>query len=330
MLLIAILVLGNTTYLLNTFTQNIGDYFQTVVTKTFDVYAYEGDAGAEWKSAWTIFFWAWWVAWAPFVGLFIARISRGRTLREFVFGVMFIPLGFIFAWFSIFGNSAIDLVANGAVELGETAINNAPMGMYALFEYYPFSEILSFAGVVIGLVFFITSADSGALVLSNLSSRGLSSDVDAPVWLRLFWAAATGLITLGLLFAGGFASLQSVSVIAGLPFSVILVLYMVAMWKSLKEEGNKRKASAVDTANVLNSGKNWKARLQRIVSFPNKNQVQRFLTNMLLPAKKEVESELNNEGLQTQLIERNIDDGGFEGLSLKVGHGTEEDFVYDV
>ncbi|WP_019672028.1 choline BCCT transporter BetT [Psychrobacter lutiphocae] len=330
MLLIAILLLGNTTHLLNAFTQNVGDYFQNVVTKTFDVYAYEGAAGAEWKSWWTIFFWAWWVAWAPFVGLFIARISRGRTLREFVFGVMFIPLGFIFAWFSIFGNSAIDLVANGAIELGEIAINNAPMGMFALFEYYAFSNILSFAGVIIGLVFFITSADSGALVLSNLSSRGLTSDADAPVWLRLFWAAATGLITLGLLFAGGFTSLQSVSVIAGLPFSVILVLYMIAMWKSLKEEGNKRKASAVDTANVLNNGKSWKARLQRIVSFPNKKQVQRFLDNVVLSAMQEVESELNTEGLSTQLIERTVQDGGFEGLRLKVGHGTEDDFVYDV
>lgn len=330
MLLVAVLVLGNTTYLLNAFTQNIGDYFQTIVTKTFDVYAYDGQSGSDWKSAWTIFFWAWWVAWAPFVGLFIARISRGRTLREFVFGVMFIPLGFIFAWFSIFGNSAIELVANGATELGQIAVNNAPMGLFALFEYYPFSMILSFAGVIIGLVFFITSADSGALVLANLSSRGLTSDADAPVWLRLFWAAATGLITLGLLFAGGFSSLQSVSVIAGLPFSLVLVLYMIAMWKSLKEEGNKRKANTVDTANVLNNGKSWKARLQRIVSFPNKKQVQRFLATMVLPAMQEVEAELNTEGLKTSLIKRDGTDGGFEGLSLKVGLGTEDDFVYDV
>lgn len=329
LLLIAILVMGNTVYLLNTFTQNIGDYFQTIVTKSFDVYAYDGSAGAEWKSWWTVFFWAWWVAWAPFVGLFIARISRGRTLREFVFGVMFIPLGFIFAWFSIFGNSAIDLVANGATELGEVAVNDAAMGMFALFEHYPYSDVLSFAGVIIGLVFFITSADSGALVLSNLSSRGLSNDTDAPVWLRLFWAAATGLITLGLLFAGGFSSLQSVSVIAGLPFSIILLLYMVSMWKSLKEEGNKRKASAIGTANVLNNGKNWKARLQRIVSFPDHTQVQRFMQSVVLPAMQEVQSELREGGLETALIEHDVAED-FEGLSLRVGHGDEDDFIYKV
>ncbi len=343
LLLVAILIMGNTVYLLNTFTQNIGQYFQTIVGKTFDVYAYDGQAGADWKSAWTIFFWAWWVAWAPFVGLFIARISRGRTLREFVFGVMFIPLGFIFAWFSIFGNSAIQLVANGATELGDVALNDAAMGMFALFEYYPYSSVLSIAGVLIGLVFFITSADSGALVLANLSSRGMTNDTDAPVWLRLFWAAATGLITLGLLFAGGFSSLQSVSVIAGLPFSIVLVLYMVAMWKSLKEEGNKRKASTVGTANVLDSGKGWKARLQRIVSFPSHSQVERFLQNVVRPAMTEVENELKAGGLTTALDVRNlahigqdIDDGmgessgQIEGLKLRVGHGDQDDFVYEV
>ncbi|WP_131667639.1 choline BCCT transporter BetT [Psychrobacter pygoscelis] len=330
LLLIAILVMGNTVYLLNTFTQNVGYYFQNIVAKTFDVYAYDGAGGAEWKSWWTVFFWAWWVAWAPFVGLFIARISRGRTLREFVFGVMFIPLGFIFAWFSIFGNSAIELVAGGATALGEVAVNDAAMGMFALFEYYPYSDILSFAGVMIGLVFFITSADSGALVLANLSSRGLTNDADAPVWLRLFWAAATGLITLGLLFAGGFSSLQSVSVIAGLPFSIILVLYMVSMWKSLKEEGHKRKASSVGTANVLNGGKGWKARLQRIVSFPDRAQVRRFMQTIVLPAMQEVSAELEAGGLVTTLAEHDGTQGEFEGLSLRVGHGQDDDFVYDV
>lgn len=342
LLLIAILVMGNTVYLFNTFTQNVGDYFQTLITKSFDVYAYEED-GASWKATWTVFFWAWWVAWAPFVGLFIARISRGRTLREFVLGVMFIPLGFIFAWFAIFGNSAIDLVANGATELGQIALKDAPMGMFALFEYYPFSSILSFAGVIIGLVFFITSADSGALVLANLSSEGLTNDADAPIWLRLFWAAATGLITLGLLFAGGFGSLQSVSVIAGLPFSIILVLYMISMWRSLKEEGNKRKASGVDTAYVLNEGKNWKARLQRIVSFPDKKQVRKFMQSVVLPAMQAVEKEMSADGLGLTCVltvhdaqeneketKQDNNMNNMEGLSLRVGHGDETDFVYDV
>ena len=326
LLLLFLLIAGPTVYLLNTMTQNIGDYFQGIVGKTFDVYAYQGEKGAEWKSWWTVFFWAWWVAWAPFVGLFIARISRGRTLREFVFGVMFIPLGFIFAWFAIFGNSAIDLVNNGAVELGKTALADPAMGMFAMFEHYPYASALSFTGVVLGLVFFVTSADSGALVLANLSSKGLASGADAPIWLRLFWAAATGLITLGLLFAGGFSSLQSVSVVAGLPFSLVLVIYMISMWKSLKQEGNKRKASSVDKAMVLDDGRNWRSRLHRLVNFPSAKTALRFMLKTLLPAMEEVSQELNGKGIETKVLHA----ADARKFTFEVLHGDEVDFIYEV
>lgn len=294
--------------------------------KLFDVYAYQGAAGAEWKAGWTIFFWAWWVAWAPFVGLFIARISRGRTLREFVLGVMFIPLGFIFAWFSIFGNSAIELVSHGATALGETALADPAMGMFALFEHYPFAATWSLFAVLIGLIFFVTSADSGALVLANLSSKNLASGADAPIWLRLFWAAATGLITLGLLFAGGFSSLQSVSVVAGLPFSLVLVVYMVSMWKSLRQEGNKRKANAVDKAMVLDDGRNWRNRLNRLVSFPGAKTALRFMVKTLPPAMLEVAHELQAKGIDSTLAQ----DKQNHRLRLEILHGEEVDFVYEV
>lgn len=324
LLLIALLIMGPTVFLLNAFTQNIGDYFQTILGKTFDVYAYEGEHGAEWKSWWTIFFWAWWVAWAPFVGLFIARISRGRTLREFVFGVMFIPLGFIFAWFSIFGNSAIDLVNHGVAVLGETALADPAMGMFILFEQYPYTAVWSSAAVIIGLIFFVTSADSGALVLANLSSKGLSSGADAPIWLRLFWAAATGLITLGLLFAGGFTSLQAVSVVAGLPFSFVLIIYMIAMWRSLQQEGSKRKANNVDMAPVLNQGLSWRDRLARIVNFPSRKTAQKFMKNIILPAMQEVSHELAGKKIETKLLEDE------DALIFQVLHGEEIDFIYQV
>lgn len=325
-LLIALLVMGSSVFLLNALTENIGDYFQTLLGKTFQVYAYTGEKGAEWKSAWTIFFWAWWVAWAPFVGLFIARISRGRTLREFVFGVMFIPLGFIFAWFSIFGNSAIELVNNGAVELGKTALENPAMGMFALFEHYPLASLWSFLAVIIGLIFFVTSADSGALVLANLSSRNLASGADAPIWLRLFWAAATGLITLGLLFAGGFSSLQSVSVVAGLPFSLVLVVYMISMWICLRQEGNKRKATQIDKAMVLDDGRNWRNRLSRLVDFPSAKTALRFMIKTLQPAMLEVAHELQEKGIETKLTE----DKEKHVFKLEVLHGEEVDFLYEV
>ena len=325
-LLLALLVMGPTVFLLNGLVDNIGSYFQTLPDKTFRVYAYEGDKGAEWKSWWTIFFWAWWVAWAPFVGLFIARISRGRTLREFVLGVMFIPLGFIFAWFSIFGNSAIDLINSGAAELGKAALEEPAMGMFALFEHYPLAGLWSTLGVVIGLIFFVTSADSGALVLANLSSKNLSSDTDAPVWLRLFWAAATGLVTLGLLFAGGFSSLQSVSVVAGLPFSLILLVYMVSMWVCLRQEGNKRKAGQIERALVLDSGHNWRNRLQRMVSYPSAAAALRFMLKTLYPAMEEVAKELDKQGLHTRLAH----DKEQHRIRLEVLHGEEVDFLYEV
>ncbi|MDO4907934.1 choline BCCT transporter BetT [Neisseria sp.] len=325
-LLIALLAMGPSVFLLNALTGNIGDYFQTLLGKTFQTYAYAGEKGAEWKSAWTIFFWAWWVAWAPFVGLFIARISRGRTLREFVFGVMFIPLGFIFAWFSIFGNSAIELVNNGAVELGQTALENPAMGMFVLFGHYPLSSLWSFMAVIIGLIFFVTSADSGALVLANLSSRNLASDADAPVWLRLFWAAATGLITLGLLFAGGFSSLQSVSVVAGLPFSLVLVVYMISIGICLRQESNKRKATQIDKAIVLDDGRNWRNRLSRLVDFPDARTALRFMIKTLQPAMLEVAHELQEKGIETKLSQ----DKENHVLKLEVLHGEEVDFLYEV
>ncbi len=326
-LLIALLVMGPTVFLFNGLVDNIGSYFQTIMDQTFRVYAYEGESGAEWKSAWTIFFWAWWVAWAPFVGLFIARISRGRTLREFVFGVMFIPLGFIFAWFSIFGNSAIDLVNSGqAADLAKTAVENPAMGMFLLFEYYPLAGLWSTLGVIIGLIFFVTSADSGALVLANLSSRDLASTADAPVWLRLFWAAGTGLVTLGLLFAGGFASLQSVSVVAGLPFSLILVLYMISMWISLRQEGMKRKAGQVDRALVLDNGLNWRNRLSRLASFPDFQTAKHFMTHTLEQAMAEVAVELEKQRLEVELTTEN---GGVVH-QIAVRYPEQRDFIYRV
>lgn len=330
LLLLTILFLGDTTFLLNALTQNVGDYFQTVVTKSFDTYAYNGDEGAQWKSWWTIFFWAWWVAWAPFVGLFIARISRGRTLREFVLGVMFIPLGFIFAWFSIFGNSAISLVASGATALGDTAINDAAMGMFALFEYYPASSLLSIVAVLVGLIFFVTSADSGALVLANLSTKELSNETDAPVWLRLFWAMAVGLVTLGLLFAGGFGSLQSVSVIAGLPFSFVLILYAISMFKALKEEGNKRKVKTMDTTYVLGEGRQWKNRLHRIISMPSLNEVNAFLQNTVFIAMDEFCQAMSDEKRQAQIQWLTQKDDTKAGICLDVKHGETQDFCYAV
>ncbi|WP_134582902.1 BCCT family transporter, partial [Pseudomonas aeruginosa] len=216
-LLLFVLFAGPTQHLLNTLVQNVGDYLGHLPGKSFDLYAYGGPS--DWLGSWTVFYWAWWIAWAPFVGLFIARISRGRTIREFVFGVLFIPLGFTLAWMSIFGNSALEQALGGASELGRVAIEQPSMALYQMLQNYPWSRAVITVTVLVSFVFFVTSADSGTVVLSTLSAHGGSADDDGPKWLRVFWGSVTALVTGGLLFAGSIDALKSAVVLTSLPFS---------------------------------------------------------------------------------------------------------------
>ncbi len=231
-LLLFVLVCGSTLELLNGFVQNLGDYLDGLVLKTFDLYVYTG-AGAgkseEWLGLWTLFYWAWWISWAPFVGMFIARISRGRSVRELVCGVLLIPLGFTLAWLSVFGNSALDLVMNhGATDLGKAALEQPSMSIYLLLEHYPLSKIVIGLSIFVGFVLFLTPADSGSVMLANLSRSGGELDEDAPNWLRILWSAVVTLVTIGLLFAGNFTAMQTVVVLAGLPFSAVLIAFAAA------------------------------------------------------------------------------------------------------
>lgn len=233
-LLIFVLSMGPTLQLLNTLIQNIGDYVSGFMRKTFDVYAYQSNRS--WLSKWTLFYWAWWIAWAPFVGLFIARISRGRTIREVVTGVLFLPLGFTIVWLSVFGNSVLDLVMNnGAVELTQAALEQPAMTIYKLLVHYPASTFITVVTVFVGFVLFLTPADSGAIMLANLSVIS-NSEKDAPNWLRIFWSALILAITAGLMYANNISALQTTIVLASLPFSFILLLYIVCLIKGLKKD----------------------------------------------------------------------------------------------
>ncbi len=238
-LLVFVLLAGDTLHLLNGFVQNLGDYLNGLVLKTFDLYVYTGQSGKSeaWMGLWTLFYWAWWISWAPFVGMFIARISRGRTVRELVCGVLLIPLGFTLAWLSVFGNSALDLVMNqNAAELGKAALEEPAMSIYLLLEHYPWSKVVIGLSICVGFVLFLTPADSGSVMLANLSRKGGELDEDAPHWLRIFWSALITLVTIGLLFAGNFTAMQTVVVMAGLPFSVVLLLYMYALLKTMRAD----------------------------------------------------------------------------------------------
>lgn len=229
-----ILVTGQTVFLLNAFVLNIGDYVSQFGGLTLQTFAFEQPT--EWLNAWTLFFWAWWIAWASFVGLFLARISRGRTIREFVVGTLLIPFSYVLMWVSIFGNSAIELVRSGNAQFGQTAMNQPEQGFYTMLELYPVFPIVAFIATIVGLLFYITSADSGALVMGNLTSYLKTPRDDCANTVRIFWAMATGLLTMSMLIVGGITALQNATIIMGLPFAFVMFMLMFGLYKALNAE----------------------------------------------------------------------------------------------
>ncbi|MFJ7311238.1 BCCT family transporter [Pseudomonas sp. NPDC098747] len=301
-LLIFVLLFGPTLHLLNGFVQNIGDYLNGIVLKTFDLYVYEGsgEKSERWMGLWTLFYWAWWISWAPFVGMFIARISRGRTVRELVAGVLLIPLGFTLAWLSIFGNSALDLVMNhGAVELGKTALEQPSMAIYQLLEHYPASKIVIGVSIFVGFVLFLTPADSGAVMMANLSCKGGNVDEDAPHWLRIFWSAIITLVTIGLLFAGNFEAMQTMVVLAGLPFSVVLVFFMFGLHKAMRQDVQIEQ----EQAQLAERGRRgFSERLTQLDLQPSQSVVQRFMDKQVSPALEDATAQMRARGLEVQTL----------------------------
>ncbi|MGV8284396.1 choline BCCT transporter BetT, partial [Pseudomonas aeruginosa] len=327
-LLLFVLFVGPTQHLLNTLVQNVGDYLGHLPGKSFDLYAYGGPS--DWLGSWTVFYWAWWIAWAPFVGLFIARISRGRTIREFVFGVLFIPLGFTLAWMSIFGNSALEQALGGASELSRVAIEQPSMALYQMLQNYPWSRAVITVTVLVSFVFFVTSADSGTVVLSTLSAHGGSADDDGPKWLRVFWGSVTALVTGGLLFAGSIDALKSAVVLTSLPFSLILLLMMWGLHKAFYMESQRQRARSHSLAPLMSgNGKRsggWKRRLSQAVHFPSRDEVYRFMNDVVRPAISEVSEVFREKGLA---VDAQLDPGN-ASLSLEIGHGEQHRFLYQV
>ncbi|WP_081408685.1 BCCT family transporter [Acinetobacter larvae] len=234
--LLFVFVTGPTNHLLNSLMQNTGDYLSNFVRLSFDLHIYDAKANA-WLGSWTVFYWAWWIAWSPFVGLFIARISKGRTIREVVLGVCLIPLGFTLAWLSIFGNTAIDLILNhGQQALASLAVQDAALSLFKLLEYLPWHPYVAAIVVVICFILFLTPVGSGTLMVANLSCRGGENDQDSPIALRIFWSVVITLVSIGLLLAGSFHAMQSAVVLCGLPFSVTILMYMYGLHKSLQQD----------------------------------------------------------------------------------------------
>lgn len=320
-LLLFILFLGPTVFLLKAFVQNTGAYLSDIVRNTFNLFAYEK---TDWIGGWTIFYWGWWIAWAPFVGLFIARISRGRTIREFVFGVLLVPTAFTLLWMTVFGNTAIQMVfEQGLVELGQMVSENTSVALFVFLQEFPFANFLTFTAIIMVVIFFVTSCDSGAMVVDMLCSHGNN---DTPVWQRIYWASGVGIVAAALLLAGGLNALQTMTIAAALPFAIILFLAMIGLIKALRVETFKRESLQISAMpqHVATDGGGWQERLQNIVNFPNKATVEGYLDKIVHSALDSVATELQANQIDVVVIRK---EGAVE---LQVKHGDESDFVYGV
>ncbi|MFA1642741.1 BCCT family transporter [Chryseomicrobium imtechense] len=227
-LLIGVVVLGPTLLIFNMFTDSLGAYLQNIVRMTFRAAPLDGES-RDWINGWTIFYWAWWISWAPFVGIFIARVSKGRTIREFLTGVLLLPSLVSFFWFSAFGSTAINVQKSG-INLSGLATEEV---LFATFNELPFATILSIIAIVLISTFFITSADSATFVL-GMQTTGGSMNPDNSV--KIIWGVAQSLIAVILLAANGLTALQNALIIAALPFSFIMVLMMISTVKALQLE----------------------------------------------------------------------------------------------
>ena len=221
-LLVFILFAGHSEYLLREWVQSIGAYLQNLVGLSFTVSAFQGEAGEQWQAAWTSFYWGWWISWAPFVGIFIARVSKGRTVREFVLGVLVVPTLVGILWFAVLGGSALYqeiqspgsmLAADGSVDLQGA--------LFQLFQHLPATQVLTIGAIVLIGIFFVTSADSGALVMGMIATGG---DAEPKRWIRVFFTLATAVLAVALLLAGGLSALQTAAITIALPFSVVMLL----------------------------------------------------------------------------------------------------------
>ncbi|WP_022908092.1 BCCT family transporter [Curtobacterium sp. B18] len=220
-LLLFILIVGPTQYLLRDFVQSIGAYLQDLVGLSFTVSAQQGAAGEAWQAAWTTFYWGWWMSWAPFVGIFIARISKGRTVRQFVFGVLLVPTALTMLWFAVLGGAAIHRQMNGGGLIGADGSVDVEGSLFTLLSDLPAGTVLTFGAILLIGVFFVTSSDSGSLVMAMIASGG---DIEPKNWLRVFFAGVSALLAVALLLTGGLNALKTAAITTALPFSIVLLL----------------------------------------------------------------------------------------------------------
>ena len=287
-LLIFVLMAGPTLYLLSAFSDNIGTYLSNLVQLSFKTYVYEQEHTG-WFSGWTILYWAWWCSWAPFVGLFIARISKGRTIREFIFGVLVIPSMFGILWFTVFGNTAIWLNDGEAAGTLGQMISSPETLLFKFLDYLPLSGVTGLVSLVVISLFFITSADSGIYVLNNIASRDKS--LAAPRWQAVMWGVLMSVVAIVLMQSGGLANLQAMTLLVALPFAMLMLLMCFSLWKGLNAD-KKYFDTKVNPTSIFWTGDKWKERLEQMMNQTQEKDILRFLKHTVLPAMRELRQEL--------------------------------------
>ena len=324
-LLIFVLVAGPTLYLLSAFSDNIGTYLSNLVQLSFKTYVYEQEHTG-WFSGWTILYWAWWCSWAPFVGLFIARISRGRTIREFIFGVLVIPSMFGILWFTVFGNTAIWLNDGEAAGTLGQMISSPETLLFKFLDYLPLSGVTGLVSLVVISLFFITSADSGIYVLNNIASRDTS--LAAPRWQAVMWGVLMSVVAIVLMQSGGLANLQAMTLLVALPFAMLMLLMCFSLWKGLSAD-KKYFDTKVNPTSIFWTGDKWKERLEQMMNQTQEKDILRFLKHTVLPAMRELRQELIGKyDLSVQI--NTLFDQDEPAVELVIQKDLMRDFMYGV
>ena len=324
-LLIFVLVAGPTLYLLSAFSDNIGTYLSNLVQLSFKTYVYEQEHTG-WFSGWTILYWAWWCSWAPFVGLFIARISKGRTIREFIFGVLVIPSMFGILWFTVFGNTAIWLNDGEAAGALGQMISSPETLLFKFLDYLPLSGVTGLVSLVVISLFFITSADSGIYVLNNIASRDKS--LAAPRWQAVMWGVLMSTVAIVLMQSGGLANLQTMTLLVALPFAMLMLLMCFSLWKGLSAD-KKYFDTKVNPTSIFWTGDKWKERLEQMMNQTQEKDILRFLKHTVLPAMRELRQELIGKyELSVQI--NTLFDQDEPAVELVIQKDLMRDFMYGV
>ena len=324
-LLIFVLVAGPTLYLLSAFSDNIGTYLSNLVQLSFKTYVYEQEHTG-WFSGWTILYWAWWCSWAPFVGLFIARISKGRTIREFIFGVLVIPSMFGILWFTVFGNTAIWLNDGEAAGTLGQMISSPETLLFKFLDYLPLSGVTGLVSLVVISLFFITSADSGIYVLNNIASRDKS--LAAPRWQAVMWGVLMSVVAIVLMQSGGLANLQAMTLLVALPFAMLMLLMCCSLWKGLNAD-KKYFDTKVNPTSIFWTGDKWKERLEQMMNQTQEKDILRFLKHTVLPAMRELRQELIGKyDLSVQI--NTLFDQDEPAVELVIQKDLMRDFMYGV